>query len=119
MSTLSSLRDRLRTLLGNTRARQLPRRSAKPRIGSHIVHVSAGVRMLVQAGMSDELWIWLMDHGWRVVMHRPERRQYRELPSSYVTRLIDSEVGERNQLLAEAIANAEARATVVTKSFHT
>lgn len=118
MSALSSLRDKLRTLLGNTRTRQLPRRSAKPRIGSHIVHVGAGVRMLVQAGMSDELWVWLMDHGWRVVMHRPDRRLYRDLPSSYVTRLIDSEVGERNALLAEAIENAETRASVPPRTFH-
>jgi hypothetical protein len=103
-------------MLGSSRTRQLPRRSAKPRIGSYVVHVTSGVRMMVQAGMSDELWIWLMDHGWRVVTYRPERRRYRDIPSSYVTQLIDSHASIRNSLMTEAIQNAESRAAISSRA---
>jgi hypothetical protein len=115
MRALKSLRDRLRTLLGDQSPRKLPRRSAKPRIGSHVVHVEKGVRFTVQAGLSDELWIWLMDSGWRVVTHRPDRRQYRDLPSSWVTRLIDAHPTTRNKLIASAIEQAEVRAAIISR----
>jgi len=80
-----------------------------------VVHVIEGLRLTVQAGMSDELWLWLMDHGWRVVSHRPDRRQYRDLPSSWVTRLIDSLPAEREKLIAKASAEAEIRASYTTR----
>jgi hypothetical protein len=116
MSALTTLKDRLRAMLGSSHPRQLPRRGAKPRIGSYVVHVGSGVRLMVQAGMSDELWIWLMDHGWRVVTYRPERRRYRDIPASYVTQLIDSHASMRNRLMAEAIQNAESRAVVSSRA---
>jgi hypothetical protein len=116
MSALNNLKDRLRAMLGNSRARQLPRRGGKPRIGSHVVHVESGVRLIVQAGMSDELWIWLMDHGWRVVNYRPDRRRYRDIPSSYVTLLIDSHPSARNALMAEAIENAKSRTAISSRA---
>ncbi len=115
MSALTSLRDRLRSLLGDQRPRKLPRRGPKPRIGSYVVHVGEGVRMRMQAGMSDELWKWLMDHGWRVVPHHPDRRHYREVPASVLTRLIDSGPDMRFKLMAEAIALAEHRAPQTTR----
>ncbi len=65
--------------------------------------------MTIQAGMSDETWIWLMDKGWRVVTHRPDRRQYRDIPASWVTRLIDADVSQRESVLIDAIANASSR----------
>jgi hypothetical protein len=40
----------------------------------------SSVRLTVQAGPSDDLWIWLLDAGWRVVTHRPDRRRYRDIP---------------------------------------
>jgi hypothetical protein len=112
MNTLQSIRDRVRSLAGERRPRRLPRRSAKPRIGSRIVQIESGVRLTVQAGLSDELWIWLLDRGWRVVTHRPERRCYRDIPWSQVTRLIDCDSTSREKMLAEAISNAESRPTV-------
>jgi hypothetical protein len=115
MSALTSLRDRLRALLGDQRPRKMPRRGAKPRIGSYVVHVGMGVRFTVQAGLSDELWVWLMDHGWRVVTHKPDRRTYRDLPSSWVTRLIDSHPTTRNKLIASAIEQAEVRTQIIAR----
>ena len=112
MDVLRSIRDRLRSLAGERRARRLPRRSAKPQIGVRIVQVESGVRLTVQAGLSEELWIWLLDGGWRVVTHRPDRRRYRDISSSQVTRLIDCDPANRERLLTEAIWDAESRPAV-------
>lgn len=65
--------------------------------------------MIVQAGMSDALWRWLVKQGWREVMFRPDRRRYREIPHAFVTRLIDASVDERERVLAAAMANAAYR----------
>jgi hypothetical protein len=116
MSALQSIRDRVRSLAGEQSPRRLPRRSAKPRIGARIVQVESGVRLTVQAGLSDELWIWLLDRGWRVVTHRPDRRRYRDIPRSQVTRLFDCDPAYRGKLLDEAIWDAESRPTVGKRS---
>jgi hypothetical protein len=109
MSAFQSMIRRVRSLMGERFARNLPARGPKPRIGAHIIHVESGLRLTVQAGLSDDLWIWLMNHGWRAAQYRPDRRQYRDIPASWVTLLIDSDPKGRAQLLAEAIANAESR----------
>jgi hypothetical protein len=59
--------------------------------------------------MSDELWQWLMDHGWRVPAYHPDRRAYRDVPSSFVTRLIDADLRHRDQVMFEAIMSAKPR----------
>jgi hypothetical protein len=111
MNAMRSLRDRVRSLVGEQQVRKLPRRSAKPQIGARIVQIEGSVRLSVQAGLSDELWIWLLDRGWRVVTHRPDRRRYRDIPWSQVTRLIDCDPAYREKLLNEAIWDAESRPT--------
>ena len=65
--------------------------------------------MTVQAGMSDALWYWLAKQGWREITFRPDRRRYRDIPTAYVTRLIDSYSEERERVLAAAVANAAYR----------
>jgi len=80
------------------------------------VQAESGVRLTVQAGLSDELWIWLLDGGWRVVTHRPDRRRYRDISRSQVTHLIDCEPANRERLLAEAIWDAKSRTTVGNRS---
>jgi len=104
-----SLRARLRWLLRQQIPRRLPPRSSKPRIGSSVVHVEKGIRLSVQAGMSDDLWKWLMDRGWRVEPYRPDRREYRDIPASYVTRLIDADPTGWRPLMNEAILNTQQR----------
>lgn len=65
--------------------------------------------MVVQAGMSDDLWVWLMEKGWREVAYFPDRRQYRDLPASWVTRLVDAVAEDRAAVLAAATENAVRR----------
>jgi hypothetical protein len=115
MSLLNSLRIRLLRMKGQRMERMVPERSGKPRIGSQVVHVHKRVRMVVQAGMSDELWKWLMDHGWRWSTYRPERRSYGDIPASYVTRLIDADPSQRRKLMEEAVVNAQPKAALIRK----
>jgi hypothetical protein len=112
MNALQSIVERIRSLGREERPRRWPRRSAKPPIGARIVQVESGVRLTVQAGLSDELWIWLLDRGWRVVTHRPDRRRYRDISWCRVTRLIDCDPASRDRVLTEAIWDAESRPTV-------
>lgn len=102
-----ALRNRLRGFLHVQKERMTPRRGAKPTIGAHIV--CGDVRMTIQAGMSDELWRWLLDQGWREPSYRPDRRSYREVPSTWVTRLIDAPPNARAQVLDAALAKASHR----------
>jgi len=115
MGLLDTLRARLRRLKGERLRRRLPGRGPKPRIGAHVVHVEKGLRFVAQAGMSDELWFWLMKQGWRVESHRPDRREYYDLPASYVTRLVDAEPGDRKKLLVEAIQSAQPTAALARR----
>ena len=115
MGVVAAFRARMRLLLTEQVQRRLPRRGAKPRIGAYVVHVEQGLRLTVQAGMSDELWQWLTDQGWRVELYRPDRREYRDIPTSYVTQLIDADPAQRAQLMAEAIANAQPKAALVRR----
>jgi hypothetical protein len=107
---ISVLRNTLRGLLGMKRPRALPKRSNKPAIGACIV--CGDLRMTVQAGLSDELWSWLLDQGWREITYRPDRRRYRELPTAWVTRLIDTVPETRQQVLRVAAQRASLRPTV-------
>jgi hypothetical protein len=115
MSLINSLRALVRSRQHDRIPRSLPRRSCKPRIGAYVINVPQGVRLVVQAGMTDELWQWLLDHGWRVDTHRPDRRQYRDIPASLVTRLIDSDPERRAWLMADAISAAQSRPAPVVR----
>jgi hypothetical protein len=105
---VSHVRDQVRTLLKIRCEREIPARGDKPTFGARI---SCGeFRMAVQSGMTDELWKWLQDQGWREVLVRLDRRHYKDIPTAYVTRLIDSVSDlERARVMAGAIANAQYR----------
>lgn len=107
MNLVGPVRDRVRTLLRIRVERGLPSIGARPGIGSRIC--CGDVRLTVQAGMSDGLWRWLVRQGWREITYRPDRRLYRDVPTAYVTRLIDANPDERERVLAAAIVNATAR----------
>jgi hypothetical protein len=104
------MRNRIRGLLGVRRPRKLPRRGPKPSIGA--LAVCGDLRMTVQAGLSEDLWSWLLDQGWRELTYRPDRRHYRELPAGWVTRLIDTLPELRSQVLRVAALRATRRPTV-------
>lgn len=104
MNLVGPVRDRVRTLLKIRVARDIPVVGAKPGIGSRIF--CHDLRMTVQAGMSDGLWRWLVKAGWREVTFRPDRRRYRDIPTAYVTQLIDCAAEQREKMMAIAVENA-------------
>ena len=107
MNLVGPVRDRVRTLLKIRRPRNPAPAGGKPAVGARLFRDD--VRMSVQAGMTDSLWRWLVEEGWREVTFRPDRRRYRDIQSAYVTRLIDSSSDERERILNAAIANATYR----------
>lgn len=108
---VAHVRDQVRTLLKIRCEREIPSESRKPGFGAKLV--CGDIRMTVRAGMTDQLWRWLLDQGWREVAVRPDRRRYKDIPSTFVTRLIDAETNEdRARVVDFAIANAEYRPTM-------
>ena len=61
--------------------------------------VDRGLRLTVPAGLSDAVWIWLLDAGWRVEAHRPDRRSYQDVARSEVEQLVNSDPTLRRRLL--------------------
>lgn len=104
---LQSFRNRVRGILHVRAERALPQRGPKPAIGRQIAR--GDVRMTVQAGFSDELWVWLMEQGWRELRYGPEQRRYRDIPATCVTDLIDAHPDERSITLIAAIARSACR----------
>ena len=64
------------------------------------------------AGMSDDLWLWLMERGWREVIFKPDRRRYRDVSPSGITALFDAPPEEREKVLSKAVARATTRPTL-------
>ncbi len=84
------------------------REANKPPIGATIC--CAGLRMTVQAGLSDDLWNWLVGLGWRELKSREDRLRLKPLPTALVTRLFDAQPAERERLLMSAIRQATRKA---------
>jgi hypothetical protein len=99
MNSLQFFFDWVRTFTGRRRLRVLPRRCAKPSIGTRIVLMDAGLRLTLPAGLSDAIWLWLLDGGWRVERYRPDRRQYRDISRSQVEHLLTCDPALRARLL--------------------
>lgn len=107
------LRDQVRTFLRIRQARKVAPfdpRAPKPRIGAMIVR--GEIRMMVQAGLTDELWVWLGSQGWREPVVSPDRRHYRDIPSVWVTRLFDAPSDQRVKMLTAGVSRATIRHTL-------
>lgn len=77
------------------------RQTNKPAIGATIC--CSGMRMSVQAGLSDDLWHWLVSLGWRELASSENRLQLKPLPTTLVTKLFDSQPAEYERVLTSAI----------------
>lgn len=105
---VAHVRDQFRTLLKIRSEREIPSEGSKPPFGAKLV--CGDIRMTVRSGMTDQLWSWLLDQGWREVFVRPDRRRYKDIPTGFVTRLIDAATHEeRARVMEFAIANAQYR----------
>jgi hypothetical protein len=106
MNLASILNTPLRDLLGRRKPPIPPQtiRTPKPRMGATLC--SAGLRMTVQAGLTDEMWQWLMALGWRELRAGENRLHYRALSTSLVNRLYDVAPDDRQKILLLAIREA-------------
>jgi hypothetical protein len=84
--------------------------TGKPAIGATIC--CAGMRMSVQAGLSDDLWHWLVSLGWRELAAGENRLQLKPLSTPLVTRLFDAQPEERERVLMNAIRQITRRPSV-------
>lgn len=95
----------LTELLGRRKPASPPRAQApKPRMGATLC--CAGLRMTVQAGLTDEMWAWLAALGWRELRGGENRLHYRALSTPLVNRLYDVAPDDRQKILLLAIREA-------------
>jgi uncharacterized protein YfaT (DUF1175 family) len=99
--------DGIRNLFNVRVSRGRADRGPKPRLGARICH--GDVRISVQSGLTDDTWSWLQEQGWREVTFRPDRRRYRDVPPSLVTKLFDAVPTDRLSVLKEAMSAATAK----------
>lgn len=105
--------DDFRTLFNIRRERKRPLPGPKPKLGAKVyLH---DVRMTIQAGLSDELWGWMQDLGFRELTYSPDRRRYRDVPPSLVTRLYDARREDWRPLLKQAIRTSSVRPAPTVK----
>ena len=83
------------------------RETNKPAIGATIC--CTGLRMTVQAGLSDDLWHWLVALGWRELAPGESRLRLKPLATNLVTRLFDSQPDDRERVLINAIRQVTRR----------
>lgn len=91
---------------------ELRRLAHKPHIGATIY--CADLRMSVQAGMSNELWRWLVGRGWRALDDTARRHRLRAVPTSAVMALFDSAPERWEAMLAAAMKQAIRKPTFET-----
>jgi hypothetical protein len=105
MNLSALLNTPLSQLLGRRKPAPAPRMvPPKPRMGTTLC--CAGLRMSVQAGMSEEMWQWLAALGWRELRPGENRLHYKALSTSLVNRLYDVAPDDRQKVLLLAIREA-------------
>jgi len=104
---IQSLQDRVRGFLRFRIERAPPRRGPKPAIGAYVV--CEELRMTIQAGVTDDLWEWLMGQGWRELRYAPDGRHYLVVLAPCVTKLIDAPEEQRPIALSVAVLHASFR----------
>jgi hypothetical protein len=69
-------------------------------------------RLHVKVALTEELWDWLQDRGFREITYSPDRRRYRDLPPSLVSTFLDAPNRNWGRILKEAMAEAAKRPVV-------
>lgn len=76
-----------------------------PRLGSKI-HLDA-LRMKVSVNPSDELWLWLVQVGWRECSYPRDRRVYLDLPDRTLKELAKRHGLEREALYGQLLERCD------------
>jgi hypothetical protein len=95
---------RFRSLFRPRQERSRPAPGPPPKIGARVIWRE--VSMIVPVDLDDDLWNWLLAHGWRESTYQPERRRYREAPRSSIEDLLVVPDEMRAVVLRDALARA-------------
>lgn len=96
MKVLERMMDRLRTLTGIRRVRQVAPAREKPSVGSSIVRDRLRIR--VKYAIDDEFWRWLASKGWRPMLLHNNRRRYVVVPERIFIKLHTADLAEREDV---------------------
>jgi len=102
--------DAFRTLLNIRQRRRRPGAGFRPGPGTKIA--MDDFRIVVQSGLSEPLWSFLVQAGFREMNFRPERRRYRDVPPSQVAKLFGAPPEQWQTLLVAALKEAAKRPLV-------
>lgn len=101
MRLLNKLKDKLRSMAGIRKERQLPPPGEKPTIGSNIVREKLRIRL--KYPVNDELWKFLTSMGWRTIDMRYNKRRYTLVPDKVLLKFIKANEIERHVLHARLV----------------
>lgn len=98
MNLLKKLHDRVRTLIGIRRVRQLPAPKGKPALGTSIV--LENLRMRLVHPIDEDFWRWLSSKGWRAMLvnMRKDRRRYHLISEKVLVQMILANEAVREQI---------------------
>jgi len=96
MRLFSKLVDRVRTLAGVRKVRQIPTGMDKPPLGTSVVR--ANLRIRLKYPIDDDFWQWLSSNGWRARQQRNSRRRYIVVAEKTLVKLMKADLDLRNQI---------------------
>jgi hypothetical protein len=96
MRLFGKLIDKVRTLAGVRKVRQIPTGMDKPPLGTSIVRDKLRIRL--KYPIDDEFWQWLASNGWRAMQQRNNRRRYFVVAEKTLVKLMKADLDLRNQL---------------------
>ena len=118
MELLKKLNDRVRTLIGIRKVRQLPVPRGKPALGTSIVLDNLRIRLVHP--IDESFWQWLSSKGWRAMafnIHKNQRR-YHLVPEKILVQMILAPCAEREEIHSELIHHNVESHEAVHKSRH-
>ena len=93
---MSRLKDFFRSTFRIRVKRRLMPVDKVPSVGSRLT--LNGMRMRVEAPMSEDTWNWMVLHGWRECKFRNDRRRYVDLPKGAYDRLRQAPPRQRDRV---------------------
>lgn len=98
--------DTIRTLLKIRKERSIPPMTSMPQPGASIVKDHYKIKLMQPC--APEVWVWLMQLGWRVCSVRNDRRQYTILHKDTIHYLNTAEEEKRQRVLEHFMAGKSA-----------
>ena len=96
MRLFGKLIDKMRTLAGVRKVRQIPSGVDKPPVGTSVVRDN--LRLRLKYPIDDDFWQWLSSNGWHPMQQRNNRRRYIVVAEKTLIKLMKADLDLRNQI---------------------